>query len=202
MEYIEYEDCLCIDRLTYPERKQELDRIVNSKYKLKEQTTGILILSHMQFTTIGINSIPFEIKHGVNKICYCQKSEFGFSTDLIITSYLLCSLVPVPCKIENTECFIIHPFNHQQNCGQNLVPSLFLTTYFQLFAQGFFNDELKTLVEEGQLPVEVYKKRPKAYVYRAYCEIGDLIHMPSRAYRMDYIVACRDPIEHLYKILG
>jgi hypothetical protein len=201
MEGAQYEDCKCVRDLNYSERELEIQRIVSEKFTLKSNTTGVLIFSHLEFATIGINSIPFQIRKGTNRICYCEARDFHFQVDLVLTSYLLATLSPVPCKLKNTESFILHPLKHNHTCQNSTVPSLFLSTYFSLYAQGLLNSDLREITEKGYLPIEIYKKHPKSFVYRAYLEIGDLVHMPSRAFYMSYIVACKDPANHMYKYL-
>lgn len=192
--------CLCSENLTFENKEKELARIVNSKIVLEETTTGIIILCHLENSTVGVNSIPYDVKRGINKLCYCAARKLAFRSDLILTSYLKCRLIKVPCTIKDTEAFTLIGHGHEHSCEYSKVPKLIETSYFSLFLAGANNRKIKELFEDGSIPQEIYKKRPKIYCYRAFCDIGDLVHMPSRSFLLAYIIACENPLDHLYAL--
>jgi hypothetical protein len=198
---MEYEDCDCVNALRHEDREKELIRVINTRIFLQKDTETILILSHLDFAKIGINSILYEIKRGLNKICYCAVRKLPYKVEFSLSNYFLTFLTSIPCNIPKTEVFSLKGRGHMRTCEYSQIPSLQTFSYFANYSKGLVNKDLKTLAEKGELPWEVFYKRPESCCYRTFVEHSDLIHMPSGPFLLPYMAACEESTLHLYNIL-
>jgi len=198
---MEYEDCECVTRLKHEEREKELVRIVNTKIRLQEDTEKILICSHLEFAQIGLNSITYEIKRGLNKICYCAIRKLPYRVELNLTNYFLAYLTSIPCNVPKTEVFTLKGKGHKNTCEYSQLPTLQTLSYFANYSKGVTNKDLRILAEKGDLPLEIFHMRLNSHCYLTYVEHSDLIHMPLRPFLLPFMAACEESTAHLHTAL-
>jgi hypothetical protein len=186
--------CSCVNDLDYQKRLDSLEEIFRNKQDLPKSIGKLLIYCYTDYCKIGLNSVGLTLKRGLNVTCLCALQSKGVT--LHLTEYFLSKLERIPTKVENGVAFVVKPWGHKANCTNYPVPSLYETTYANLYLNGLTSNKLRTLVKQGNIPITIFTNRPVSYIHIPY------FHLPAlRSFYTPLItrftVGCSDPMKHL-----
>lgn len=189
--------CECIGNLTNEDRHQEIIRILSDCKVLFPKTSVIIIYSKVD-ENVGacINTVRYNLRPGINKICLCGLYREHLEIKLKLTTHYLTCIEEIKSRKEGTQIFIIKGIYHNIDCPNQKVTSLLHSSYFQLLVEGYSEKKIENLVKQGILPKEIYEQRLKWYNHLSRFGFKDIFNVwiPLTTNK---IPSCKKPIPHL-----
>jgi len=186
--------CKCVDELNYQQKLTSLEQIFESRHILSDDIERLIIYCYIDYCKVGLNSVCFTLKRGLNITCLCNLKDKSVS--LHLSGYFLSNLEKVPSNVKNCEAFVIAPKGHKRDCSNSILPSLYEKAYASTFINGLTAKGLQKLWENKEIPTDVYHNRPTSFVHMPFFHLSVLRNFYCPLI-VRHTLGCQNPLGHL-----
>ncbi len=189
--------CYCAKRISSPDKKNELARVLYAAHTISRNTFIVAIFSELNNTEkVSFNTVVTGIRPGLNFFCLCAIKGHPLIT-LKLSTDLNLKLDKIPTTSKHKETFRLRYYKHGKDCKEkNQISKLTSLAYQCAYANGLTDENFRNQISRGELPETLWQYRLMRYNHLQNFTLDQLFNIRCW-YDNRIVYTCKNRKKHL-----